>query len=862
MTTSQDLSQHTPMMRQYLTIKAEFPNILIFYRMGDFYELFFDDAKKASDLLDISLTARGKTGGNAIPMAGVPYHAVENYLAKLVQLGESVAICEQIGDPATSKGPVERKVIRIITPGTVSDEALLSDKQDNLIVAIVENNSRSKKPSDPCFGLAYLDMTSGRFVITEPQTNEQLQAELQRLSPAELLYPETLSNTLDIKQYKGLRRRPEWEFDLETALALLNKQFGTKELTGFGVADKLLGLSAAGCLFQYVKDTQRTALPHIRAIVCESASSGVVLDAATRRNLELTQNLQGGLDNTLAAILDKSSTPMGSRLLKRWLHFPLRDLNVLKNRQDAIEQIITTDLHLDVQPVLKSLGDIERIVSRIALGSARPRDFARLRNALQVLPELQQTLSPCNTGYVHALSKLLLPIPEIQSLLEQAIVENPPVLIRDGGVIAAGYNTELDILRDLSDGATDFLTQLEQKEKERTGIHSLKVGYNKVHGFFIEMSRTAANDVPDNYIRRQTLKNNERFITEELKEHEHKVLSAQSQFLALEKRLYQELFDKILPEIAQLQSLSQAIAELDVLANFAERAITLNYVKPQLSEQSGINIDAGRHPVVEQMTHEAFIPNPVVLTQQRKMLIITGPNMGGKSTYMRQTALIVLLAHIGCFVPADNAQIGLVDRIFTRIGASDDLASGRSTFMVEMTETANILHNATDKSLVLLDEIGRGTSTYDGLSLAWACAEMLALKTKAFTLFATHYFELTLLAQEILTLANVHLDAMEHDDNIVFMHAVQEGAASKSFGLQVAQLAGVPKAVVNRAKQRLTELENKQAPSILPAQSENFQQLSLVAEDHPAIDTLRDIDVNNLSPKQALDLLFELKELL
>lgn len=857
-----DLSQHTPMMRQYLTIKAEFPNILIFYRMGDFYELFFDDAKKASDLLDISLTARGKTGGNAIPMAGVPYHAVENYLAKLVQLGESVAICEQIGDPATSKGPVERKVVRIITPGTVSDEALLSDRQDNLIVAIAENNSRSKKASDPCFGLAYLDMTSGRFVITEPQTNEQLQAELQRLSPAELLYPETLSNTSDIKQYKGLRRRPEWEFDLETSLALLNKQFATKELTGFGVSDKLLGLSAAGCLFQYVKDTQRTALPHIRAIVCESASSGVVLDAATRRNLELTQNLLGNFDNTLASILDKSSTPMGSRLLKRWLHFPLRDLTTLKNRQDAIEQIITTDLHLDVQPVLKSLGDIERIVSRIALGSARPRDFARLRNALQALPELQQTLSPCSTGYVHALSQLLLPIPEIQNLLEQAIVENPPVLIRDGGVIAPGYNNELDILRDLSDGATDFLAQLEQKEKERTGIHSLKVGYNKVHGFFIEMSRTAANDVPDNYIRRQTLKNNERFITEELKEHEHKVLSAQSQFLALEKRLYQELFVKVLPELAQLQTLSQAIAELDVLANFAERAITLNYVKPQLTEQSGINIDAGRHPVVEQMTHDTFIANPVVLTQQRKMLIITGPNMGGKSTYMRQTALIVLLAHIGCFVPADSAQIGLVDRIFTRIGASDDLASGRSTFMVEMTETANILHNATDKSLVLLDEIGRGTSTYDGLSLAWACAEMLALKTKAFTLFATHYFELTLLAQEIDTLANVHLDAMEHDDNIIFMHTVHEGAASKSFGLQVAQLAGVPKMVISRAKQRLLELENRQAPSILPAQVDNFQQLSLVTEDQPILNALQNIDVNDLSPKQALDLLFELKALL
>jgi DNA mismatch repair protein MutS len=854
-----DLSSHTPMMRQYLTIKAEFPDILIFYRMGDFYELFFDDAKKASDLLDISLTARGKTGGNAIPMAGVPYHAVENYLAKLVQLGESVAICEQIGDPATSKGPVERKVVRVITPGTLSDEALLTDKQDNLIVAIVENHAKSKKRSDADFGLAYLDMASGRFVITEPQTSEQLQAELQRLTPAELLYPETLSDISLIKQYRGLRRRPEWEFDIETAISLLNKQFGTKELTGFGVDGKLLGLSAAGCLFQYVKDTQRTALPHIRAIVSESASLGVVLDAATRRNLELTQNLHGGTDNTLAAVLDKSSTPMGSRLLKRWLHFPLRDLTTLNNRYSAIEQILVTDLHHDIQPILKGLGDIERIVSRIALGSARPRDFARLRYALQKLPLLQSCLNPASSGYIDTLAKLIQPIPVIQNLLEQAIIENPPVLIRDGGVIAPGYHQELDILRDLSDGATEFLAQLEQREKERTGINSLKVGYNKVHGFFIEMSRTAAADVPDDYIRRQTLKNNERFITEELKEHEHKVLSAQGKFLALEKRLYQELFDKIIPELGQLQTLSQAVAELDVLTNFAERAQTLNYVKPVLSNEAGINIEAGRHVVVEQMTPDAFIANPIVLTEQRKMLIITGPNMGGKSTYMRQTALIVLLAHVGCYVPADSATIGLVDRIFTRIGASDDLASGRSTFMVEMTETANILHNATDKSLVLLDEIGRGTSTYDGLSLAWACAEMLALKTKAFTLFATHYFELTLLADQITTLANVHLDAMEHNDNIIFMHAIHEGAASKSFGLQVAQLAGVPKTVIHRAKQRLSELESEQAPSILPEKSSNFEQLTLVVDDHPALESLRNIDIDDITPKQALDLLFELK---
>ena len=857
---TQDLSSHTPMMRQYLTIKAEFPDILIFYRMGDFYELFFDDAKKASDLLDISLTARGKTGGNAIPMAGVPYHAVENYLSKLVQLGESVAICEQIGDPATSKGPVERKVVRVITPGTLSDEALLTDRQDNLIVAIVENHAKSKKRSDADFGLAYLDMASGRFVITEPQTSEQLQAELQRLTPAELLYPETLSNFSLVEQYKGLRRRPEWEFDIDTATSLLNKQFNTKELTGFGVEDKLLGISAAGCLFQYVKDTQRTALPHIRAIVSESANLGVVLDAATRRNLELTQNLHGGTDNTLAAILDKSSTPMGSRLLKRWLHFPLRDLTTLNNRQDAITQLLATDLHHEIQPILKGLGDIERIVSRIALESARPRDFARLRFALQQLPQLQSCINPASVGYIKTLAALIQPIPVIQELLEKAIIESPPVLIRDGGVIATGYNQELDILRDLSDGATEFLAQLEQREKERTGIQSLKVGYNKVHGFFIEISRSAASDVPDDYIRRQTLKNNERFITEELKGHEQKVLGAQGKFLALEKQLYQGLFDKILPELAQLQTLSQAVAELDVLTNFAERAQTLNYVKPTLSSEVGIHIDAGRHVVVEQMTSDAFIANPVVLTEQRKMLIITGPNMGGKSTYMRQTALIVLLAHIGCYVPADAANIGMVDRIFTRIGASDDLASGRSTFMVEMTETANILHNATDRSLVLLDEIGRGTSTYDGLSLAWACAEMLALKTQAFTLFATHYFELTLLADQIKTLANVHLDAMEHNDNIIFMHAIQEGAASKSFGLQVAQLAGVPKTVINRAKQRLSELENQQSPSVLPEQPSSFEQLTLVADDHPALESLREINVDDITPKQALDLLFELKE--
>ena len=854
--TAQDFSNHTPMMRQYLTIKAEFPNILVFYRMGDFYELFFDDAKRAADLLDISLTARGKSGGNAIPMAGVPYHAVESYLSKLVQLGESVAICEQVGDPATSKGPVERKVVKIVTPGTVSDEALLTDRQDNLIVAIVESNKKQNQQ----FGLAYLDMTSGRFVITEPNTIEQLQAELQRLSPAELLYPESFSAAGVVEQYKGLRRRPDWEFDLETAYSLLSKQFDTKDLSGFGVQEKTLGVAAAGCLFQYVKDSQRTALPHIRSIISESAVQGVILDAATRRNLELTQNLQGNNENTLASILDQTSTPMGSRLLKRWLHFPLRDIATLTARQNVISELLDQELYPELSDNLKPIGDVERIVARIALRSARPRDFARLRSALQQLPALQQLLNDNNSAELIALAQKCQPLTEIQTLLERAIIENPPVLIRDGGVIAPGYHAELDHLRDLTDGATEFLTEIEQREKARTGIQTLKVGYNKVHGFYIEISRASSHQVPAEYIRRQTLKNNERFITEELKQHEETVLGAQSKFLALEKRLYDQLFDQILPELVKLQALAETLAELDVLNNFAERADSLNYVKPELINESGINIEAGRHPVVEQMTTEAFIANPVVLNQQRKMLIITGPNMGGKSTYMRQTALIVLLAHIGCYVPASAAKIGLVDRIFTRIGASDDLASGRSTFMVEMTETANILHNATDKSLVLLDEIGRGTSTYDGLSLAWACAEMLAMQTKAFTLFASHYFELTLLAEQIEQLANVHLDAVEHDDNIIFMHAVQEGAASKSFGLQVAQLAGVPKAVIARAKQRLSELETQQAPSNISNQPDLFQQLPLIDQTHPVVEQLSTTDIDDLSPKQALDLLYQLKE--
>ncbi|MBY6018061.1 DNA mismatch repair protein MutS [Ferrimonas balearica] len=837
------------MMRQYLTIKAQHPDVLLFYRMGDFYELFFDDAKRAAELLDISLTARGHAAGDPIPMAGVPYHAVEGYLARLVQQGVSVAICEQIGDPATSKGPVERQVVRIVTPGTVTDEALLQERQDNLLAAVYESRGQ--------YGYATLDIASGRFVVNELADDEALQAELQRTRPAELLYPELFPRMDLIDHLKGCRRRPEWEFELGTARALLNEQFGTRDLTGFGVEQAERALCAAGCLMQYVKDTQRTALPHIRALVKEQDGSAIVLDAATRRNLELTQNLAGGFDNTLAAVLDRTTTAMGSRLLKRWLHQPLTQRSVLEGRLDSVACLKDQTAYLDLAELLKPVGDLERVLARLALRSARPRDLTRLRQALGQLPQLRELLADLPGRQLAQLHNQLGEFPEQLDLLTRAIKDNPPVVIRDGGVLAEGYNAELDELRALSQGATDFLTQLEQQERERSGIATLKVGYNKVHGFFIEVSRAQSALVPSNYVRRQTLKNTERYIVPELKELEDKVLTSQSQALALEKRLYEELFDLLLPMLPALQESAFACAELDVLQNLAERADTLDYHRPQLSEQPGIQIDNGRHPVVEQVMSEPFIANPVLLSPERRMLIVTGPNMGGKSTYMRQTALITLLAHIGSFVPAEHAVIGPVDRIFTRIGASDDLASGRSTFMVEMTETANILNNATERSLVLMDEIGRGTSTYDGLSLAWAAAQHLAKSIRAMTLFATHYFELTELPSQLEGVHNVHLDAVEHGDTIAFMHAVQEGPASRSYGLQVAALAGVPKLVVAAAKQRLSQLE--QQPRVAPSPEVSGGQLPLLPEPHPVVEVLERLDPDALTPRQALDMLYQLK---
>ncbi|WP_312315521.1 DNA mismatch repair protein MutS [Atlantibacter sp.] len=849
--TDKDFTAHTPMMQQYLRLKSQHPEILLFYRMGDFYELFYDDAKRASQLLDISLTKRGASAGEPIPMAGVPHHAVENYLAKLVNLGESVAICEQIGDPATTKGPVERKVVRIVTPGTISDEALLQERQDNLLAALWQDSKG--------FGYATLDISSGRFRLSEPQDRETMAAELQRTNPAELLYAEDFAEMSLIEGRRGLRRRPLWEFEIDTARQQLNMQFGTRDLTGFGVENAPRGLCAAGCLLQYVKDTQRTTLPHIRSITMERQQDGIIMDAATRRNLEITLNLSGGVENTLASVLDGTVTPMGSRMLKRWLHMPVRNQDTLRARQQTIAALM--DQTSELQPVLRQVGDLERILARLALRTARPRDLARMRHAFQQLPALNEQLAEINSDYVQTLRKNMGDFSELCALLERAIIDAPPVLIRDGGVIAPGYNEELDEWRALADGATDYLDRLEIREREKLGLDTLKVGFNAVHGYYIQVSRGQSHLVPMNYVRRQTLKNAERYIIPELKEYEDKVLTSKGKALSLEKQLYDQLFDMLLPHLEALQLSASTLAELDVLVNLAERAFTLNYCCPTLSDKPGINIVEGRHPVVERVLNEPFIANPLSLNAQRRMLIITGPNMGGKSTYMRQTALIVLMAYIGSFVPATSAEIGPINRIFTRVGAADDLASGRSTFMVEMTETANILHNATEHSLVLMDEIGRGTSTYDGLSLAWACAESLANRIKAFTLFATHYFELTTLPEKMEGVANVHLDAIEHGDTIAFMHTVQEGAASKSYGLAVAALAGVPKEVIKRARQKLRELENLSGNA--SATQIDGTQMSLLnsEETSPAIEALEALDPDSLSPRQALEWIYRLKNL-
>ena len=849
--------QHTPVMQQFLRIKAEHPDVMLFYRMGDFYELFYEDAKKAADLLDITLTARGKSGGEPIPMAGVPYHAAEQYLARLVKLGESVAICEQVGDPATSKGPVERQVARIITPGTLTDEALMEEGRENLLLAVLDHDGR--------YGVALLSLAARRFQLIEKDELSMLQGELERLQPAEILFREESPLREQLASRSGLRPQPEWNFDLETAERELARQFGTHDLSGFGCEEMSLGLGAAGALLQYLQHPQRAALPHLNTIQVVQQQEHVIIDAASRRNLEIITNLSGGESHTLAAVMDQTCTAMGGRMLRRWLGSPIRHRETLEQRLFAIESILQQRLHDVIRPHLRAIGDMERILSRIALQSARPRDLARLRDSLTTLPDLQQTLAEDQTGALQALSEQISTFPDIADLLQRAVIENPPMIIRDGGVIATGYDAELDELRSIRENAGALLQNLEIRERERTGIATLKVGYNRVHGYYIEIGKAQNAEIPTEYVRRQTLKAAERFITPELKEFEDKVLSANERALSREKALYEALIQQLIKALAPLQRCSSGVAELDVLANLAERAEQLDWVRPQLVEESCLQIDEGRHPVVEQVSDAPFVANDLALDEASRMWIITGPNMGGKSTFMRQNALIVLLAHIGSFVPASRATIGMVDRIFTRIGASDDLAGGRSTFMVEMTETANILHNATYRSLVLMDEIGRGTSTYDGLSLAGACAEHLVREHGALTLFATHYFELTAMPERISEVSNVHLDAAEHGDGIVFLHAVRPGPANQSYGLQVASLAGIPKRVIQQAREKLVALEQEQVelPDLATdaAPSDPTQQMSLFTAS-AVEESLQEINPDELTPRDAMDLLYRLKGLL
>ncbi|NOU00737.1 MAG: DNA mismatch repair protein MutS [Gallionella sp.] len=934
--------KHTPMMQQYLRIKADHPDMLLFYRMGDFYELFHDDAVRAAKLLDITLTHRGNSNGQPIKMAGVPYHAAEQYLARLVKMGESIAICEQIGDPATSKGPVERKVMRIVTPGTVTDSALLEEKRDNLLLAL---HQRSGK-----LGLAWLNLASGQFFVCETAT-DNLAAELERLQPSEILHAENAALQANI--HAAYRALPEWHFSLDTCRRTLCQQFATLDLAGFGCDDFTIGLEAAGALLGYAKLTQGQAISHIRSMQVYSADQYVRMDASTRRNLEITQTLRGEPAPTLLSLLDTCATNMGSRLLANWLHHPLRDRQVLRARLDAVEQLlslpspigggteVTNDLagvvgqpsqmassstsggasgeiHAERSPTLtlprgerelyrsvhdhlKPSVDVERITARIALRSARPRDLSGLRDTLLTLPQLHAALNTCDSLLIAALADALRttasfethqPVRpelvegssqrdvqtsaslhpstrsgrtdenELVSILQRTLKPEPSSVLREGSVIADGFDADLDELRGIQTNCGDFLLALEARERARTGITTLKVEYNRVHGFYIEVSAAQSVKVPDDYRRRQTLKNAERYITPELKAFEDKALSANDRALAREKFLYEQLLNQLAPFIPQLQRIAAAIAELDVLATFAERAATLNFSAPQFSDDAQINIVKGRHPVVEAQV-DTFTPNDTTLNDARRTLLITGPNMGGKSTYMRQVAIIALLAHVGCFVPAQAAVLGEIDQIFTRIGASDDLASGRSTFMVEMTEAANILHNATEKSLVLVDEIGRGTSTFDGLALAYAIARHLLEKNRSYTLFATHYFELTRLSEEFTQLANVHLAAIEHQHSIVFLHSVNEGAASQSYGLQVAALAGVPNDVIRAAKKQLLKLEQNSAAQ--NPQGDLFDKKPVAIEEpeeHPLLSSLRDLQPDEMSPKEALEKIYQLKKLI
>ena len=851
--TAAELAAHTPVMQQWLRAKAEHADKLLFFRMGDFYELFYEDAQQAARLLDITLTARGQSAGKPIAMAGIPYHAVDGYLAKLVKLGVSVAICEQIGDPALAKGPVERAVTRIVTPGTLTDANLLDDRSDSLLLALTIDRQRA--------GLAWLNLANGDLRLLETSL-DALPAHLERLRPAELLLPDALRS--GVPEHRAVSQHlPDWHFDARAAANALAEHFGTRDLAGFGVHDEELGLAAAGALYRYAQATQLQALAHVTQLTVEHEGAFLRLDAATRRNLEISETLRGEAAPTLLSLLDSCATSMGSRWLRHCLHHPLTERSIPRARHEAVAALIGDAGNGPFTALAKALSgfaDIDRITARIALKSARPRDLSSLRDSLARLDGIRSIVGAGEAATRLTELAAALATPQgCVSLLTQAVAPEPAALIREGGVIATGYNADLDELRAIQHNCGAFLIELESRERTRSGIANLKVEFNKVHGFYIEVTHANVEKIPEDYRRRQTLKNAERYITPELKAFEDKALSANERALALERALWDELLGALAIHIPVLQRIARAIAELDGLAAFAEAAVRHDYRQPEFCVDAAIEIEGGRHPVVERQI-DSFIANDTRLSPTRRMLLITGPNMGGKSTYMRQAALIVLLAHCGSFVPAARCRLGPIDAIYTRIGASDDLASGRSTFMVEMTEAAAILNGATDKSLVLMDEIGRGTSTFDGVALAFAIARHLIEKNRAWTLFSTHYFELTRLAQDYPVCANVHLDAVEHGHKIVFLHAVEDGPASQSYGVQVAALAGMPSAVVREARRRLTLLENREVGSA--TQPDLFASAPPLPEPpHPALDALRDVNPDELSPREALEKLYQLHKL-
>jgi len=854
------------MMRQYLRIKAEHPDTLLFYRMGDFYELFYNDAQRASTLLDITLTQRGQSQGQPIPMAGVPFHALESYLSKLVRKGESVAICEQTGEPGLTKGPLERKVVRIVTPGTLTEETLLDERCENLLVAIV--------PGKP-LGMASLELASGRLIARELPDLEDLPIELERLQPAEIIIPEQCSLPEVLQTHNNLRRRPPWSFDPDTARDALCRQFKTQNLSGFGCGDLSTGLGAANALLEYARETRKTELPHIRRLIRENDDDAVILDATTRRNLEIDTKLDGSREHTLLHALDKTRTPMGSRLLRRWLNRPIRNRITLIDRQDAVAELMGSLSGAALHRLLGNVGDMERVLSRIALKSSPPRDLVKLRGALAKLPEIVATLDNVRSGLLRQSSSICQTQPDLIELLERALDEAPPATLRDGGVLKTGYDKELDELRAVSRNAGEYLDRLEREEQKRTGMATLKVGYSKVYGYYIELSRAQSRTVPDHYIRRQTLKNVERYITPELQAFEAKALSSRSRALSREKHLYDQLQEKLISFLPELQATAEALAELDVLSCLAVCAEEFNLCRPVLSSASELDIIGGRHLVVEHKGDRKFVPNDLCMHENRRLLIITGPNMGGKSTYMRQNALIVIMAYTGCWVPATEARIGPIDRIFTRIGSSDDLTGNLSSFMVEMTETANILNNATIHSLVLLDEIGRGTSTFDGLSLAWAVAARIAEKLGSLTLFATHYFELTQLYRVLPATANLHVQAREHQQEIIFLYRIAEGPTGRSYGLHVARLAGIPDEIISFARRKLKELEaSRELPDArqleLFASSESTPENTIADKPQEPrhspllmelLDTLASLNPDEMSPRDALVVIYGLKDL-